>query len=53
MISKVLPAARTAIYSVFGWAEISQAEFNDGNTAIKNFTRELDKALTGDWLVGN
>lgn len=53
MISKVAPACMPAVYSVFGHIEMDGAAWNEANKSAKDFCRELDKALTGDWLVGN
>lgn len=53
MISKVLPAVAPAVYSIFGHRELTQQEFNDASKAAKDFFREIDKSLTGDFLVGS
>jgi elongation factor 1-gamma len=53
MISKVLPSIAPAVYSIFGHRELTQAEFNDASKAAKDFVRDVDKALTGDYLVGS
>lgn len=52
MISKVIPATFPLIYSIFGVREITQNESNDMSKAAKDFCREIEKHLTGDWLVG-
>ena len=53
MVSKVFPAVIKAVYCCFGHIELSQADFNEGAKAAKDFAREIEKALTGDFLVGN
>jgi len=53
MISKVIPSTFPLVYSIFGMREITQNENNDMSKAAKDFCREVDKALHGDWLVGN
>ena len=53
MLSKVLPVVAPAVYSVFGFVELSKSEYDDAMKNAKDFVRDLDKALHGDWLVGN
>jgi elongation factor 1-gamma len=53
MISKVVPQCFGAVYSIFGMRELDQASFNEGSKAAKELCREVEKHLTGDWLVGS
>ena len=42
-----------AIMAIFGRAEVSQQQFNDGVKQIKENVRAINACLKGDWLVGN
>jgi len=50
----LIPHFVPAVYSIFGWAPVTQTEFNDAIKAIKGHVKTLNTALEGKkFLVGD